>query len=217
MTTRTITTWAALLALGLLAASCSNDNSGIPEGECIDDGDCGTDGSMQACVDGTCQDVDCFVSSDCPLASHCAQGACVDGCGADDDCLSGYHCDEAGSCVASDCRSTVLDCYAGQFCENGTCVDAGPPLCSPCNSQNMQDAIIDDNGTAWDPFDDQLIGYHSCGGVSSFCLAYAQGEPELCWTACETSDDCPAAFECTPIVDMEQNVLGQSCIGPCDG
>lgn len=201
-------TGALVLTAGLLLSACRPQDPGLDEGECIDDGDCTAEGGLQACVSGECDAVDCLTSTDCPLGTHCDDNACDFGCEVDTDCLSGFHCTGDGTCSESECRSTVLDCYAGQFCLNGQCVDAGPPLCNPCNSMDFLDAIIDGGGN--------VLGYTSCGGIGAFCLAFEQGGPEYCWTPCTATEDCPASFECIEIVNsVTMEVIAKNCIGPC--
>jgi hypothetical protein len=197
-----------LVAAGLLVSACKPQGPGLEEGECIDDGDCSAEGGMQACVNSECEAVDCLTSNDCPLGTHCDDNACGYGCEQDTDCLSGFECSGDGTCAESECRSTVLDCYAGQFCQNGSCFDAGPPLCKSCNAMDVFDAIIDGGGN--------VMGYTSCGGIGAFCLAFEQGGAEYCWTPCTTTEDCPAAFECIEIVNSQtQQVIAKNCIGPC--
>ena len=208
MNTRTMMTTILAAAAALLLASMGcPSQQGPAEGECIDDGDCSSEGVLQSCIDSVCEEVDCLVNTDCPLAHHCDDGTCAAGCEGDTDCLSGFHCD-AGACVPSECRSTVLDCYAGQFCTNGQCVDAGPPLCKPCDAMDIFDAIIDGQGN--------VMGYNSCGGIGAFCLAFEQGGPEYCWTPCTSTADCPAAFECIEIINsVTGQTIAKNCIGPC--
>ncbi len=216
MTTRTIilTILAAAAALLALSIGCP-PTTGPAEGECLDDGDCSLEGVLQACVDGACEEVDCLVNTDCPLAHHCDDGACAQGCEGDGDCLSGYHCD-GGACVESECRSTVLDCYAGQFCQGGTCVDAGFPTCVTCDADDISDVIVNDNGTPFNPMDDYAEGSYACGGVGNYCLSGYPDGVDYCSEACTHTDQCPAAFECIPIVDGNNNEIGRNCIGPCE-
>ena len=199
-----------VLSLGMVLHACLPQRPGdLDEGECLDDGDCSAEGSLQACISGECDAVDCLSSNDCPLSTHCDDNACSAGCEHDGDCLSGFQCNDGGACVESECRSTVLDCYAGQFCMNGQCVDAGPPLCKPCDAMDIFDAILDNQGN--------VMGYTSCGGIGAFCLALVQNGPEYCWTPCIDTPDCPAAFECVEIINsLTQQVIAKNCIGPCD-
>ncbi len=197
-----------LAVTGLALSACKPQGPGLDEGECLDDGDCSADGGLQACVGGECEAVDCLTSTDCPLGTHCDDNGCEYGCEQDTDCLSGFECTGDGTCAESECRSTVLDCYVGQFCQNGNCVDAGPPLCKPCNSMDIFDAIVDGGGN--------VLGYNSCGGIGAFCLAFEQGGTEYCWTPCSTTADCPASFECIEIINsVTQQVIAKNCIGPC--
>lgn len=199
----------ALLLVALSTGGCQGRMA--PAQDCYDDGDCSAEGLLQACVEGSCQSVDCLSSGDCPLGAHCADAACVSGCEGDGDCFSGQHC-AAGSCVQSECRSTDLDCYAGQFCVDGTCVDAvdmGLSTCTACDSGDPFDMMLGDDG--------RPIGYESCGGEGAFCLVNSSGGPEYCTTACMANVDCPAAFECIDIVIIDTGeVIGANCIGPCD-
>ena len=172
-----------LLALGglvLLTASllgsCGRGRSGEP---CYETADCpAEEGELKACVSGQCEGVDCLSSSDCPMGSICSVDSfdfeCQEGCNSDADCLAGSTCQE-GQCADYGCRSTVLDCDLGEFCNEttGECETAEGAYCSACQ---MASNDWNDQGTLT-TCDDILLGNDSCGGVGSFCTDWITGEP----------------------------------------
>ncbi len=124
-----------LFALGvtLLLGACNQDGGEpvLSEGECADNSYCE---GMQACIDDTCQAVDCLVNSDCGLGKVCSADAgyaCADGCEGDSDCLANETC-SGGQCEASACEDVDLDCGIGQLCEEGECT-VMEAFCDACD------------------------------------------------------------------------------------
>ena len=136
MTVRLAFLTTTLLALGLMAVSCqTRPRGGTP---CYDASECSAeDGELATCVEGYCKDVECLSSSDCPLDTICdVEGndyECKDGCNTDADCRAGKTCED-GQCEEYGCRSTVLDCDRGEFCneETGECEEAEGAYCTEC-------------------------------------------------------------------------------------
>lgn len=198
-------TWAAVLSgVLVLGLSCVGRTSG---GECIDAGDCdpGEDGAFVACVDGSCEEVECLASVDCPIGSYCDTGDdfdCVEGCEDSDDCVAGQWCND-GSCETYGCRSTALDCEFGLVCntDTGACEEPSLPHCLGCDPiEHDIDAGLP--GVC----DDQWFGHPDCGGDGSFCLNYPEGS--RCAGRCEDNWDCPAGFTCGPV---SLDLSGEGC------
>lgn len=127
------------MIVALLLIGCGGwGSAGAP---CQDDGDC----SGQAICDetlGTCRDVECIDSSQCPLGNHCdGTHVCRTGCLEDGDCLAGESCDTASSeCILQGCRTTELDCHYGEFCEveTGQCYADLRDHCAPAETTSEQ-------------------------------------------------------------------------------
>lgn len=210
----------ALLRIVLLVAALGTScvGRGNDGGDCIDTGDCPTseDGYV-ACVDGTCEEVECLSSNDCVIGTFCDTGDdydCVPGCEDSDDCIAGEWCDD-GACTEYGCRSTALDCDFGLVCDPDSrlCVEPEDPHCQGC------DPIFHDIDAGLPgPCDDQWFGHPDCGGDGGFCLTYDDGD--RCAGPCDDNWDCPAGFTCSPVTvdrtgqgcDEDILVLGTVCI-----
>lgn len=226
----------ALLCLSFLlmvASGCARPQSA----SCIDNTDCdSTDGGVQACLGGECRDVQCLRSSDCPIANYCSDSySCELGCQEDADCRSGEACNtETNVCEPHGCRSTVLDCYPGQFCEEGSCVDAVGAYCETCTGLgslcrgsdgaecNCQayDAFFNPTGCRGDQSLWEIVGDSDCGGSGNFCLNSASGAL-FCGVDCSTGQECPAFYTCIGIQTdtngdgIGDTIIGQNCVADC--
>jgi hypothetical protein len=211
-----------------------------PSGDCLDNGDC-VEG--QACIDQTCEDVDCLTSADCPIAHVChpKQYVCVAGCADDDDCLSGQTCNaETHECVDAACRTTELDCHVGDVCDpvSGQCVEPDNPVCATdchiydrpscpgggtciqsisgveCKNDNECDA-----GETCDLFlasDDFCYTNSECpeGSVcSNFQCVVGYCHQDYCYYGCDAQDDTSCAAG-FQCVDFGAG-YGELCYGDC--
>jgi hypothetical protein len=193
---------AAALAIGaLLGTTAGCDPRNGREAECVDSGECDIqEGELVACVSGSCEDVECLLSTDCALGTYCdVEGdySCVDGCLGDNDCLAGYSCND-GSCEQDDCRSTVLDCDFKEVCneDSGECEAVGGVLCARCDPSFHE---FDDQSTIFDFCDDDFLGHADCG-VGALCWNQVGEATGHCMTPCETNADCPHGFQCGSLV-----------------
>jgi hypothetical protein len=50
-----------------------------------------------------------------------------------------------------------------------------------------------------------------CGGGGNFCATDSSGTGQVCGVACTSDSDCPTGFDCEPVVDAAQAVIGQNC------
>lgn len=190
----------ALLPLILALAGCGKKDAGS---QCHDNGDCG---SLQACIDNTCRDVQCVTSADCEIHQFCTnKHMCLNGCASDSDCEAGESCDTtAHKCVAYGCRSSQLDCDYGQVCdtESGECNSAGQALCQSCDAASLGNqcgrgsCFVVGVGSSCRKDADCESGW-SCdyfgAGYGSLC------HQDFCMTTCNpnAADPCPRGFECT--------------------
>jgi len=168
---------------------------------CYDAGDCPSSGDQRfACIDGGCEEVDCLTTADCAIGNICDTEdndyECEPGCDDNSDCLAGFRCDE-GDCVESRCRSSILDCHFGEFCNttNGRCQPAGGLHCRICNQDNT-DAFID-------PFDlcnSAVYGNPDCGGNGNHCARTQNSGAAHCFLACTSQADCPHGYTCSPLL-----------------
>lgn len=214
-----------LIGLHLLGACASAPGGSGPNlsVECIEQSECATDvDSLRACVDGKCQDVACLSTTHCPLGQVCDLAeqsyTCVEGCQSNFDCQPGEGCDE-GTCVDYGCRSTVLDCPLGEFCneKTGDCEAAAQPFCDSCD---VMENVWDDRGTVTDC--DDLIGSHPTCGEGSMCWDTAGTGDARCYMPCTYRSDCPAGFQCVfldrltpPGCDDLWVSLGSYCVADC--
>jgi hypothetical protein len=160
--------------LFLLLVSCTGTMVPV---ECVDHGDCH---QLQACVQGSCTEVDCLSSSQCGLHETCdvTTYSCAVGCGDDADCLAGEACNlQTQQCESYGCRATDLDCEIGEFCNlaSGECYTDTSPHCEPCDSWSSP-----------------------CpSGSECYTFDAATGE-QYCVSDCnpDDSDACPRGFEC---------------------
>jgi hypothetical protein len=159
---------------------------------CQDPPECDADTPCEfgsVCKVGTCTTIGCATSAQCDMEQFCESGACTPGCEQDDDCYPGDHCNvEAGQCESSGCVDTRLDCGYKEFCNefSGECYDAGGYYCKECN----------------DDFD--------CGGNGNYCTGTG-----YCGVTCESDNDCPSGFSCSPFVDINGNVVFYQCFTYC--
>ena len=119
------------------------------------------------------------------------QGTCQAGCETDRDCFSYHRCEE-GSCVNHGCRSTVLDCAMGEFCNNltGECYPAAGPYCRECN------------------------GDEDCGGGANRCVRIG-GVGLYCGVDCSAGQECPRGYNCSSVVDAVGNPVAFQCVTAC--
>ena len=145
----------------------------------------------QICVDDRCHKNACFSSSDCVLGRYCSDdNLCVQGCAESTDCISGYECDkDAATCEPYGCRSALLDCEYGEFCDTGAreCYEDDFGHCGTCYQE--------------DYFED-MQQLHSYGNVfgDRHCVAGPEGEYyelKLCDLGSELPDQCPRGFSCS--------------------
>jgi hypothetical protein len=139
---------------------------------------CGSEGCPlgTSCEDGECVSRSCATSTQCPLGYHCGgDGTCVAGCQQADDCALGSRC-VASECREAECEVTALDCRWREWCEGGTCRDAGAPFCEPCTA----DAQCGEGNVCW--------------------------AGEWCGIDCEATGSCPAGFACTELTHTDEQV-----------
>lgn len=141
-----------------------------------------------SCVEGVCVTAGCATSAQCGMEQHCEAGRCLPGCDLDSDCYAGQSCDQ-GTCVTAACTDTHLDCAYKQFCNqaSGECYEAAGFYCTSCD-------------------DDE-----DCGGGSNLCLSSG-----TCGVYCRDGSDCPAAFDCMPVVDINGNIVSYACLADCE-
>ena len=225
MNLRSLTPALGITVTVVLVISIGCGRTGRSRGgqSCYDSADCTTtDGSLEACINAVCEEVDCLSSSDCPLGTICdvesLDYSCDNGCLSNSDCAAGSTCED-GACITYGCRSTVLDCDFGEVCNEatGTCEETTQPHCGTCSMANNE---WDDGGTTT-TCDDVLISSSECGGVGDFCINWYAGEP-LCYISCEEQADCPAGYQCQQVVRPlpvgcadELLYLGLACVAEC--
>lgn len=200
MTLRLTLLFATLALVGLLIVACGQTRRGGGTA-CFDATECSSEsGELETCIDGYCKAVECLSSSDCPLDNICDveddDYECKEGCNADSDCRAGKTCDD-GQCQEYGCRSTVLDCPRGHFCDedSGDCYEAEGAYCTECN--------LADND--WDlgettACDDQLLGNDFCGGDGSYCVNFVEVGTPTCFVSCDQQEDCPAGYTCQAVL-----------------
>lgn len=188
-------TRAAFLLLVLPLAACELNPSTGPHGDCQDNSQCDV---MQACLEGSCEDVECLASSDCPLHSFCTTEAktytCREGCDTVDDCMAGEDCNtETSTCEAYGCRSTELDCPVGSTCNtaSGECSEVAGLCTTTCDVGNLS---------------------NTCGGSSTCEVGETSGE-------CTRDRDCETGYLCDMFqVTPEECETNQDCSeGTCYG
>jgi hypothetical protein len=178
----------ALLTWTLLlgALGCQNEPA-----ECSEDIPC--EGFGETCVKGACVAKSCSNSNQCGIEEYCDGGACAQGCAEDTDCYPDSVCNtESNACKKRGCRDSNLDCGFGEYCDtsSGTCYDASGYYCREC----QDDA--------------------DCGGNGNICLGFgAYGS--YCGVTCESTLDCPSAYECLPVSDASGNIFTNQCVTYC--
>jgi hypothetical protein len=209
----------ALISAVLVAPSCQPRRGGSA---CVDSGDCPQEvGELLGCMAGYCEEVSCLSSSDCPMGSFCDVEDdldCEEGCQSADDCLAGFDCED-GQCRERGCRSTILDCDFGEFCDTGSgqCVEAEGRFCAACDPGDHE---WDDQGTVT-TCDDTVLSHDFCGGAGAFCIG-GEEDGTFCAPACEGPEDCPAGFQCAPVsrglpagCEEDYLFLGNACLADC--
>jgi len=177
--------FALLLALATLPlVACTQ--------ECTTPADCG-DGFV--CTEsGTCQEIACTSSLDCPIESWCNDvGQCEAGCLNDRDCLPSSRCDqEQKECIPQGCRTSALDCEFGQFCNavSGQCVDAGGFYCNECTTSA------------------------DCGSSNNVCVGLG-GQGTYCGVDCSGGQECPAGYSCGRVRTIGDVTVSFVCIAAC--
>lgn len=184
-----------MTALLLLVLGCI----GAKAPECVDNGNC-HDG--QACVEQTCQDVECLASLDCAFGNYCdveeAAYTCRPGCASDDDCPAGEECNlDDNECEAYGCRDTDLDCGLGQLCDEdeGECYEPEGEWCTVCD-----DPFTGDPGTCGDGF---CFNFNLDGNYDrdNFCLPSCRGE----------GDECARGYECLYVDGLDDYFCVTDC------
>ena len=199
--------WAMLLSP---LSACEREGACSSVNDCYAADESGLD-LLWTCSEGTCVDVPCESSRDCPMATTCitvapedgdgpSKQVCAEGCQGNDDCPAGAFC-RAGVCEEKPCRNGHLDCELGEVCEGGVCVHAGSPYCQDCNP-NFNDF---DLGDPWDSCDTTFLGHPSCGD-GNFCWNLPGGPS--CGTPCQDNSDCPGGFSCGQALMSAPNCEG---------
>lgn len=145
------------------------------------------------CNEGVCMQIPCSTSDQCGPEEYCLDRVCVSGCAEESDCLPGDTCDTTtNTCEPRGCRSTQLDCNYKEFCNeaNGECYEAGGYYCRSC---------ADDD---------------DCGGNDNLCLNFGTSG-QYCGVTCSSDEDCPAGFDCSPIGDINGNIVSYQCLTYC--
>ena len=220
--------FSSLLAVGALVALVSSCSGRQTTAECYDTSQCPADvGELVACVDAACETVECLATSDCSLGQICDvendRYECVQGCNTDTDCPAGFSCSDDGTCAEYGCRSTLLDCDFGEFCNEATgqCESDDRPHCTPCDT--LGNNI--DFGEIFDTCDDVITGNDSCGGPGAVCTTIAVGEIALtdspiCYVPCQGEGDCPMGFVCSELTFGSEGCTQQNslsvCLSDCD-
>lgn len=207
-------------AVTLVVVSCSGRREIT---ECYDSSQCSAEvGELVACIDAECETVECLATSDCALGQICdVEGGyqCVDGCNGDSDCPAGFSCTEDGACEEYGCRSTLLDCDFGEFCNEftGECEEDPAPHCTPC-SEFSNDIDI---GDPFDSCDDTIAGNFECGGAGAVCTTITVGDglqltPQpICYTPCQEEGDCPMGFVCTELTFQNPGCTQSNSLRVC--
>jgi hypothetical protein len=128
-----------LIGAGVLSGSWLGRGSKIAAAQtsveqmtCTQEADC-QDGESDPCTGASCQEGFCtyFIVSCIPGTTCCGNGECCaaggsGGCMADADCvqINGDPC-WGTQCVSGVCVARHVECPAGEFCRNGTCVPFG--------------------------------------------------------------------------------------------
>ena len=174
----------AVVVMGLALAACKD--------ECEQSLHCEPG---EVCSDGACVPRTCGASADCPLETFCddEQGICQGGCQSDRDCYPYHRCDEDNQCISHGCRSTVLDCSMGEYCDpvTGECFMATGSYCKECEREE------------------------DCG-TGNMCLRI--GDPSgqtYCGVDCSTGQECPRGYSCGRVVDPAGNTVGYQCVSAC--
>ena len=183
-------------SLSMLVAICVAVFTGCHTTECENTSQC-SDG--QACIEETCEDVECLNSSDCDIQHFCTDKyTCLGGCEADGDCRAGEICDtDVHQCTGYSCRDTELDCEYGEYCDTttGECYEDASH-CTECPDGSC------DGGGACETLGGELCksdkdceGHETCeyyAGFGSICSA------DYCFFECNPDDEepCPRGYHC---------------------
>jgi hypothetical protein len=151
----------------------------------------------QVCSAGQCEDATCVTSDQCAMETFCAQesGVCEPGCQTDRDCYPYNSCNQDNQCVNAGCRSTVLDCAFGEFCNTltGECFDASGAYCRECEG-----------------YDDE----EECG-AGNLCVTIGGYPQPYCGVDCSLGQECPRGYDCGAVQDPSGNIRGYVCITTC--
>ena len=179
--------------LGALLIGCGG--AGGSTAQCVDNGQCN---AGQGCLDGQCVAAECIASTECGLGQFCSQAdfSCKEGCLEDSDCFAGEECNaEAQSCQSYGCRSTALDCKAGEYCDldrnsasYGECYKDTTKHCKLCDFENA----------------------NSCPNGME-CYIWDLGE-----TGCFTDNDCPNNWKCDLMSDFQFYCHQDRCLADCN-
>jgi len=143
---------------------CGFDTAGAHCATCCSDDQCG---GCHACIDGTCQELDCCADSDCyGQCASCVRGTCVSHCELDE-----YCCAYTNGCLAVGKCCTDDDCDCG-LCSQGTCY-------SQCTDQ--QECCEGTNGRSYCT---ECCSDASCPGACEVCV---EGQ---CGSACTQDEEC---------------------------
>lgn len=155
-----------IVILSILFVACGG-TAAPPPPPCSNDSDCGTD---QKCIQGTCQDLDCWADSDCPKYNRCIENVCVE----KPECATDAECADGLSCVDYKCQSYIVkdSCYNKEC--TGECSDCGQ--FTSCYNNICQESCFAAYNMRADTFDkacDGLIDVcHLCN-----CWHYGRGLP----------------------------------------
>ena len=195
----------ALLAAGVLAASCGGDDGDGSSSassnlfdecsfggskcqlrcsdsfgcvECVDNSQCGG-GKGPACVAGECEE--CATSADCGTGKACfpKDHKCVDQCDDDTDCPG-----DAPTCIIA--TGVCVECSVDQDCAG----DSGHPVCNLIHGQCSECATSADCGLAEPVCDVQAGECRDCL-IDSHCpVGAACGGDHKCHATCTSNGDC---------------------------
>jgi hypothetical protein len=230
-----------IVFFSLVLTSCVDtpDSEKVSSGlGCENSAEC-PDGEL--CLEKSCQAVGCVTSLDCDLEQFCSESfECEEGCNDDQDCYAGDTCDtDLGVCETYGCRSTVLDCEVGEFCNPTTteCYQDSRGHClSMCTWDDLQFAPADglcvnySGGTG--SCQTNIMGQQSgCTGGAvcypddpgSLEFTFGQTVPGSCINFykafyCDNTssqDQCPNGFNCQSLQYSDGSLTEPVCIGDC--
>jgi hypothetical protein len=176
---RPIPRWLAMLALALLVVTGCRRVEAPAEGDaCATVADCAPTPRL-SCRNGTCQEIRCRRSNECPSGAACIDRYCAAAeCNVDGDCTDDARCFE-GDCRSDLCRS-VDDCGPGATCRGV------PPRCQPPPSVCEEDGQCpaDQGCKLPQAVCDALCARDADCESSEYC------DGEFCRARCEQTADC---------------------------